>query len=361
MTDDLSDDPAIVALLEKLQPIRQVIDQVNSPPRPATAQAAAALIERHRPAMYAVMFDLGAAIHRFEQSNPSPEQLVAARGAIISVGRALFPTNPMMTTGHRGTGRRLPYFELVELLRSSFTTSGEPAPMLLSDFAINSVAGKSFRNRLELAAAGLREEIAQRLAAGHRPLALYSLHYLGGSELLHLAQDRELANGVRITCMDGSPAAVRHAELTLEPAFKRRITFHMADAERWLNGPACPREEACIVYCVSLLEQVDSKSALRILRGAYNLLRDGGVLLMGSVTAAVPIEEQRLRAWVLSWEWHYRTEAEWRELFSRTPFRPEDIVLEYEPLGAGVVIRARRCSTRLRSRGPCSDTSARSR
>jgi SAM-dependent methyltransferase len=344
MTAEPTNDPAIVALLEQLQPISHLIDAVNGAPRPITMEGAAALMDRHRPAMHAAMTALGAAIYSFEKNRPTPQQLAAAREAVLARGRAWFPTNPMMTTGHRGAAQRLPYFELVELIRSSFTAPGEPAPMLLSDFAVHSVVGRSFRNRLELIAASLREEIALRLAAGHRPLTLYSLHYLGGSELLHLAQDRELVDALRITCLDGSPAAVRHAELTLDSAFRRRITYQLADPERWLNGPSCPREEACIVYCVSLLEQVDSKSAVRILRGAYDLLRDGGVLLIGSVTSAAPIEEQRLRAWVLSWDWHYRSEAEWWELFSQTPFRAQDITVEYEPLRAGIVIRARRCS-----------------
>jgi SAM-dependent methyltransferase len=342
MTDDSTSDPAIAELLEKLQPVRRIIDQVNGAPRPVTAQAAAALIERHRAAMYAAMFELGAAIYRFEQSKPPPQQMTAARGAVISLARSWFPTNPMMATGDRGATQRLPYHELVELIRSSSAAPGEPVPMLLSDYAMNSIAGRSFRNRLELIAVRLREEIEQRLAAGYGPLQLYSLHYLGGSELLHLTQHPALVNGLKITCMDPSPAAVRHAELTLAPAFRRRITFRLADPERWLNGPTCPREEACVVYCVSLLEQLDSRSVLRILRGVYNLLREGGVLVMGSVTAAVPIEEQRLRAWVLSWDWQYRTEEEWRELFGQTPFRPREISVEHEPVGAGMVIRARR-------------------
>jgi hypothetical protein len=63
---------------------------------------------------------------------------------------------------------------------------------------------------------------------------------------------------------------------------------------------------------------------------------------MGSVTDAAPVEEQRLRAWVMSWDWHYRGEAEWRELFAQTPFRDEDMQVEYEPLGVGLVIRAYR-------------------
>ncbi len=342
MTADLNNDPELSALLERLNPIRDLAQRISREPRPTSSGAATAIVERYRGEMYAAMFELGAAIHRFEQTQPSSERLAAAREVVVSTGRKWFPTNPIMTTGVRAPGQRLPYYQLVETLLSALSAPGELVPMLLSDYAINSVIGRAFRNRLELTAKALREETARRHAARYHPLQLYSLHYLGGRELSHLADDPRRVEGLRITCMDASPAAVRHAEQTLEPVFRRRIVFQMADPERWLNGPACPREDACIVYCVSLLEQLDSRSVVRILQGVYRLLREGGALVMGSVTDAAPIEEQRLRAWVMSWDWHYRGEAEWREIFARTPFRDEDAQVEYEPLGVGLVIRAQR-------------------
>jgi hypothetical protein len=338
MTDEPTKYPDVAELFDKLASIQSLIDRVVAEPR----VPAATVIQRYREDVYRAMFELGAAIHRFELTDPAPERLTAARAALVNLGRLWFPTHPMMAAGQRRPGRRLAYYELVELILASLAAAAEPAPVLLSDYAINSVIGQTFRNRLALIASRLREEVDARQAAGHRPLQLYSLHYLGGSELLHLTDDSRRLDGLRVTCLDASPAAIRHAEQTLEPAFKRRISFQMADPERWLSGPACPRQDACIVYCVSLLEQVDSKSALAILRGAYELLRDGGVLLMGSVTDTPPIEEQRLRAWVLSWDWHYRSEREWRDLFAQTPFRAEDVTWEYEPVGAGLVIRARR-------------------
>jgi SAM-dependent methyltransferase len=342
MTADL-DDPELSALLERLDPIRDLVQRISCEPRPTSSGAATAIVERYRGEMYVAMFELGAAIHRLEQAQPSLERLRAAREAVLSVGRSWFPTNPMMATGHRAAAQRLPYYQLVETLLSALGAPGDAVPMLLSDYAINSVIGRAFKSRLELTARALSEEVAARHAAGHYPLRIYSLHYLGGRELAHLATDPRRIEGLRITCIDNSPAALRHAEQTLDPLFRRRITFQLADAERWLNSAACPREEACIVYCVSLLEQLDSAAVVRILQGVHRLLREGGALVMGSVTDTAPIEEQRLRAWVMSWDWHYRGQEEWRALFAQTPFRDEDVSVEYEPLRVGMIVRAQRC------------------
>jgi SAM-dependent methyltransferase len=344
MIEESINDPQITALLDELTPIRNLVERISLEPRPVHAGAAAAVVERYRHEMYRAMFGLGAAIHQFEGTGPTVERVAAAREAVLNLGRAWFPTNPFMVAGYRAAAKRMAYFELVETILSVLSAGSELVPMLLSDYAINSVIGRAFRNRHTLAVTALREEIAQRHAAGHRPLQVYSLNYLGGSELAHLADDPRRLEGLRIHCIDASGTAVRHAEQTLGPLFKRRITFQMADPERWLNGPTCPREEACVVYCVSLLEQLDSASVVRILRGVHRLLREGGAVIMGSVTDAAPIEEQRLRAWILSWDWRYRGEDEWRELFAQTPFRAEDLRVDYEPLRVGLVIRARRPS-----------------
>lgn len=342
MTELPVTDPYPARFSEQLAVLRELMEQATREPRPTSKAATAAALERYRPRVYDAMIALGQQISNFEQTNPDAARLAAARDLVVSTLYELFPTNVILAVANRSPGQRIPYYELFELISRVTSGGGDLSALLISDYAITSVAGRSFQSRLALIRERLRSEIDWRLAAGYSPLQLFSLQYMNGSELLHLADDPARIAALRLTCVDASAAALRHAEQTWGQAFKRRVTFQMGEADRWLNGPACPRGEACIVYAVSLMEQVDSKTAVGILRGVRNLLREGGVFVMGSVTSSVPIAEQRVRGWVLGWGWQYRSEDEWRDLFAQADFNPEDLTVEYEPLRVGLVIRARR-------------------
>jgi hypothetical protein len=142
--------------------------------------------------------------------------------------------------------------------------------------------------------------------------------------------------------MDANSAAVRHAEQTLGETFKRHVTLIRAEAGQWLNGPACPHETECIVYSTSLLDRRDDPSVLRILRGAFSLLRRDGVLIVGSHARSAAPGEDALRDWSLGWKPHYRDEETWRGLLVRTPFGADDVIFHHEPLRANLVLTVRR-------------------
>ncbi len=164
------------------------------------------------------------------------------------------------------------------------------------------------------------------------------MQYIGGDELLPLAHGAATGAGLQVTCLDDSVDAVRDAEQRLRPAFGSRIVCLKADPAVWLNGPSCPGNSICLVYAVSLLEQLPPRRVVRVLQGAYRVLGPGGVLLMGATAGSPPIAEQMIRDWLLGWDWKYRSEAEWREIFSQTPFGADCVRFEYEPLGINALI-----------------------
>jgi len=288
------------------------------------------------------MTALGRAIHEFEQTGPTPQRWAAARQHTLDAVRGWAGTSPVLAAINPSRGQRLPYHELVERVRETMIAGADLPAMLLNDYLLHSRSAQAFRHRLTLSGERLAAEIDARLARGYRPVRVFSLQYLGGLELLSLADNAERVAALKITCIDDNAAALRHGEETLAPRFGHRIAFEMADAARWLRGPTCPRETACVVYAVSALEKYDAKTVARILQGAHALLRDGGTFIAGSVTPNAPVAEQRLRLWLLDWDWRYRSEEEWRGLFAKSPFREENVSYEYEPLGLNLVMTARR-------------------
>lgn len=288
------------------------------------------------------MTALGRAIYDFEQTGPAPQRWAAARKQVLDAVRAWAGTSPMFAAINPSRGPRVPYHQLIEQVRETMAGGADPPAMLLNDYLLNSLSAQAFRHRLTLSGERLAAEIDTRLARGYRPVRVFSLQYLGRLELLPLADNADRVAGLKITCIDDNPAAIRHGEETLTPKFGQHVAFEMADAARWLRGPTCPRETACIVYAVSALEKYDAKAVVGILRAAHALLRNGGTFIAGSITPNTPVEEQRLRVWLLDWDWRYRSQEEWRGLFAQSPFRDEDVSYEYERLGLNLVISARR-------------------
>ena len=239
-------------------------------------------------------------------------------------------------------GSQFGYHELVQLMRDKRISGADAPALILNDYYLNSVSGEAFRNRLQLIGEQLHAAVSQKLALGYRSLRIVSLHYAGGAALMPLAEDPAIAGKVQIMCLDGSAPAIRHAMRAWGPVFGGGIEFRKVDARRWLVGPDCQRESACIVYVVSLFDRRDTAAVVEILQGAYQLLRKGGVVLAGLVTSNVPVGERALRSWLLERDWYYRDEGEIRSLIDQTPFDRDHVRFDYEPLHANLLLTAER-------------------
>jgi SAM-dependent methyltransferase len=341
MSDEMSGDD-LAPLAQCFQALQDLVDRIGAQIGPGAYSTTEATIVRYRGEVYAAMDALGNAMHEFQLARPSPDRVAAARRLVVDPILRWSVTSPVFCRSQKEAGGQLGYHELVQLMRDKRLSGADAPALILNDYYVYSVSGEAFRNRLQLIGKRLHAEVLQRLALGYRLPRIVSLQYANGAALMPLAGDPEVADKVQITCLDGSAPAIRHAQRTLGPVFKGNIRFQKADAQRWLYGPDCQRETACIVYVVSLLEQRDAAAVVRILQGAHQLLREGGVLLAGCVTPNVPLSERTLRNWLLERDWIYRDEQECRTLLGHTPFVPDHVRFDYEPLHVSLLFTAQR-------------------
>lgn len=333
-------DPDLGQIRRALDAVGDLIQRISDEVGPGTLRGADAAVERHRSEVYDAMELVGLAAHEFLQATPAPDRIVAAQALVVGKLRDISLTSPIALFGAGGKHPRLSYFELVQHVRAGRAAGADVPTRVLDNYYIHTRIGEAFANRLRLVNQRLLEEVERCEAAAVRPLPVISLQYVGGEELLRLAQDGDRLAAIRVTCIDRAAAAVRHAEQTLRPTFNSRIQILMADPLQWLGGPASPSGTACVVYDVSLLEQLASKRVVRILNGVYRTLRTHGVLLMGSTAGNAPVAERMLRDWLLGWDWQYRSESEWRDLFAQSQFGADCLTFDYEALGINALIRA---------------------
>lgn len=323
----------------QLAAVARLVQRISDEVGPGTVRGAQTVIERYRPEVYAAMEAVGLAVHEFVQTGPSPERLAEAQALVIGKLREISLTSPIALYGTRSKRRPMSYFEVVEHVRAGRMAGADVPARVLDDYYTHTRIGQAFLNRLALFNERLLAEVEHCRESESRPLPVVSLQYVGGELLLRLASDPDRLDGVQVTCIDSNSAAVRHAEQTLRPAFGSRIQILLADPAKWLQGPAYPAATACVVYAVSLLEQLPARRVVKVLQGAYRVLRPGGVLLLGSTAGDVPLGERMIRDWLLGWDWTYRTESEWRDLFAQTPFGAASLTFEYEPLATNALIR----------------------
>jgi hypothetical protein len=340
-TDDSYTRTELAPILGHLEAVAQLVGRISDEVGQKPLPSAMPIIEKHRAQVYAAVSALGLAVEELSNSDQDARRIDEARRLVTETLRSWSTSSPFFFRSMRGY-RLFDFFELVEHIRRQQASGADVPAMVFEDFYLHTVNVESLRNRLDLLGARLRDEVIQRQARGFGPLRIFSLQYTGGAEFERLAQAPPGAAGVYLTCLEESATAVRHALQTYGRAFAGRFVSVLADPERWLSSPTCPRGTACIVSGLSVFESRDDASVVRMLRGMHSLLRRGGILVMGSAAPGSPRSEQVLRELSLGMPWRPRSEDAWRALLAQTPFSADDVAFEHEPLGASLVFRVQR-------------------
>jgi hypothetical protein len=337
--DENKVDPDLAGIAARLESLRALVQSISDEVGPGKLLGAESVIERHRPEVYAAMEAVGLAANEFVQGRPHAERLAAAKALVIEKLREISLTSPITFYAAQRNRPRISYYELVSHVRERKAAGADVPTRVLDDYYVHTRIGEGFFNRLNMLARRLTDQAVRCLRPGEHQLHLMSLQYIGGEELMPLVRSAAVAPGIQVTCLDSNVAAVRDAEQRLKPAFGARVQCVMADPVSWLHGPSCASDSICIAYAASLVEILSVKRATRLLEGVYRVLRPGGVFLMGCTAGKTPTGEHMIRDWLLGWDWGYRTEGEWRELFAKTPFKSNNITFEYEPLGINALVR----------------------
>lgn len=332
----------LAAIADRLEAVRRLLARIKNEVGPHTVRGAEAIIERERATVYSALESLGLAVHEFVQTDPPPERLAAVRALLSDHLQRVSLTSPITLYAAQGKRKALSYYELIRHIQARRAAGADVVARVLDDFYAHTRTGEAFLNRLNLIVRRLADEVAGRLAAGEQPLHVVSLHYIGGDDLLSLAEAVTVAAGLQLTCLDDNREAVRDAEQKLKPVFGGRIRCLKAAAAKWLHGPDCQPGTAGIIYAPSLIEQLPTNQALRVLAGAHRALRPGGALLLGVTAGEPPVAERMIRDWVLGSDWQYRSEDEWHALFAQSPFGADGLAFEYEALGINAVMCARK-------------------
>ncbi len=251
-----------------LEAVASLVLQIGNEVGPGTVRGADVIIERRRSEVYDAMGGVGLAVHEFLRSNPPPERLAAAQQLVLGKLREIGLTSPITLYGSQRKRQQVSYFEIVEHVRAGRLAGADVAARVLDDYYVHTEIARAFSNRMAMLKQQLLDELSRCDATRSESVRVLSLQYVGGADLLLLAQREEGLNGVLVTCIDSDAAAVRHAEQTLRPVFDQRIRILMADPAQLLSGPGYPTGSACIVYAVSLLEQLPSRRVVQVLTGA---------------------------------------------------------------------------------------------
>ena len=341
MSDETPRDD-LAPLAQRFQELRDLIDRISGQIRPGAPRTTAATIARYRGEVYAAMDALGNAMHALDLTSPSPERMAAARRLVVDPILEWSSTSPVLSRGQQLDDDPFGQHELVQLLLDAQIAGADPPASILNDYYVYSRSSKAFRNLLQLVGEQLHAEVLRSLTLGIHSLQIVCLQYVGGAELMALADDLAIAGKVQVTCLSSSPTAIRHAMRTLRPVLTRGARFHKTEAQRWLEGPDCERRSASVVYAVSLFDRLNAAAVVKIMQGAYQHLREGGVLLAGFATPNLPVGERTVREWVLQPQWHFRTEQEIRAMLDQTPFTSKRAKFEYESLGVDLLLTVRR-------------------
>ncbi|MBI5138755.1 MAG: class I SAM-dependent methyltransferase [Candidatus Vogelbacteria bacterium] len=191
-------------------------------------------------------------------------------------------------------------------------------------------ATKSTRNRLKIVENAIARELVEREASGLNT----TIVTLGGGTcrslidvMDYLVENKERPK-LHIVNIDLDATALERAKVITD---EKKHGEHF----KWVRGNAVdalsfvPKQSVNIVELIGLLEYLNKDDALNVIKTAYGLLGDGGLLVAANVR---PNDERRFYERIGWPTMHYRTKEEFVDLIRSAGFNASNIKITVEPL-----------------------------
>ncbi len=304
--------------------------------------SAGVALPRYRSALYAAMDALGGWINHFLATRPPDAEIEAAKTRITHLIRPWSRTGPFFD---RCFGQRRGYpadFETLEIIYNCRPGGADLCARIFDDYYLHTVVARAVRQRLMHLARWLGLEIADRAAQGVLPVRVLSLGCGPGRELRMLAEAPVFRDVAAITCLDRDAEALRFVRNRLQDNLNGRMTYLRADPLRFARSPGRPGKPYHLIYVAGLFDHVAPDQAQDLIEDCYGLLMPGGQLIVSTLSASVPANEQRLLDWLLTWRPWYRNEQDIRSILAGTSFARESWRCEHVAPAANLFVVAER-------------------
>ena len=189
---------------------------------------------------------------------------------------------------------------------------------------------KALRNRLKLVKKLLNQTVNLKIKEGKREIIIYSLASGSSRAVIDTVKKFENSNiSFCIRLLDKSEDALKVSKDIIEnKKIKSNDIKLIKDKVR--NFPKyCLDGQPDIIEMVGLLDYLDQKKCLLILKKIYNNLAPDGILITANIRNN---KERKFFDKVLSWVMVYREPDDISNILVESGFKPENVTIYYEPL-----------------------------
>lgn len=217
-------------------------------------------------------------------------------------------------------------FKAIDMIYKN-SMEGRGIVRLIERHSYDTPACKAVRNRKDFILKTIREEF--ETGKDH---SLLNLACGPAREIAELAEDGRYKGTCKVINIDVDSRAIAYAKSLLNGSSANIEVRYAIDnvlkmALRSTNIDRYGLQE--MIVCLGLFDYLEEKWAVRVLRALYDLLSEGGLMVIGNFSDKNP--SRVYMEWIGDWHIIYRTKAEFRYIFEKAGLFQVDIVSE--PLG----------------------------
>lgn len=238
-------------------------------------------------------------------------------------------TKPRAFTGDYGT---------IDLIYDAEPAGDGRLGSMVDRWALELPVCRAIRNRRSMTAAYLHEALAAWQPVS--PMPVVSLGCGSAREVFDLFASAPSYLGPLVTCVDRDSDALNHVgALANAQWLGGRLRLLHADVVRLAAGGGgvsiAPQQ---LVYCAGLIEYLPDDQVIAILNWAYETLRLGGSVILGSLVPDNP--NKPFLDWIVEWDLVHRSPEELEELFRRSRFADAAVTVALDDTGIQAFVAA---------------------